>query len=111
MKLASIPAGVTLLTHVGCGVCQDSQLPGCRDATPVPGHGVFLPQVQDLALISVELQKILVGLFFQLISQTVPLARRRALQHINRFSWVGVTCKLAQDALCLFDQVGAEDVK
>ncbi|PKU44557.1 hypothetical protein llap_5139 [Limosa lapponica baueri] len=68
-------------------------------------------QAQDLAFISAELQEILVGLFFQLTSEMVPLASRLALQHISHFSWVGVICKLVKDALCLFDQVADEDVK
>lgn len=97
-QLAFIPVGVTPLTHVQCGVRQDSQLPGCQDAQYL-GMGCFCPRSRTLYPSPLNFRR-----FCQLISQMAPLASRLALHCINHFFWVGVTCKLAKDALCLFDQ-------
>jgi len=71
--------------------------------------GVVPLQLQGFALLLVELREFPASPFLQPVM--VPLDGIMTLWHIIHSSQFGVTCKLAEGALCPIIQISKEDVE
>ena len=105
----------TLLPPVQPGVHQDPQVFFCQAAFQPGGpqhilvHGFVPPQVQDCALLFVELDEVPVSPFLQPV--VVPLDGSTTVGCISHSSQFDVICKLAESILCPVRWIINDDVK